>query len=149
MEKDIPSFEDLSPTKGLNLDERKVLEHFLGKTQKEAESLFQQNPYCYWEDLMWMGTNGFTFYCKSFFNYLTSIHAEGDAASVSALCAIVEFRLETDPQSLRKSNANALSVLTYCIDHLQSFNLQQDIDKKTPHRLQKLHKDLMKLKMSL
>ena len=37
-----PSLADISPTLGLNLDEKRAVEHFLGKTSVQAEALFRE-----------------------------------------------------------------------------------------------------------
>lgn len=83
-----------------DLDGRKACEHFFGKSIDDAEALFRENSLYYQEDLMWMGPVAFQFYSESAIRYIQSDAAENDCGFVSALAAILEFRLEHDPASL-------------------------------------------------
>ena len=46
---------DISPSNGLDLDERSALEHFFGKNQEDAVALFEENFGYYAEELTYMG----------------------------------------------------------------------------------------------
>ena len=61
---------DISPTNGVDLDERSALEHFFGKSREEALALFRDN-FCYYvEDLTYMGDKAFFYYLGAVRDYL-------------------------------------------------------------------------------
>ena len=63
---------DISPTNGLDLDERTALVHFFGKNQEDAATLFEENFGYYAEDLTYMGNKAFFYYLGSVKSYLES-----------------------------------------------------------------------------
>ena len=63
---------DISPTNGLCLDERIALEHFFGKNQEDAATLFEEDLGYYAEDLSHMGNKAFFYYLGSVKSYLES-----------------------------------------------------------------------------
>ena len=63
---------DISPTNGLDLDERTALVHFFGKNQEDAATLFQEDFGYYAEDLTHMGNKAFFYYLGSVKSYLES-----------------------------------------------------------------------------
>lgn len=52
------------------LDEKRAVDHFLGKSVEQAEQLFIENSLKYQEDLMWMGPKAFYYYLESVLRYL-------------------------------------------------------------------------------
>jgi hypothetical protein len=148
MNHQLPSNLDISHTNGVNLDERLALEHFLGKTLEEAEELFRENSTYYWEDLMWMGSYGFAFYSEAFFRYLRSAQAQDDAHSVRALCTILEFRVDSCPQSLLMCDSAVSSIVAFCLDSIARFNLHPEFDAKIAKKLRRLQTALLELRES-
>ncbi len=65
-----PSRKEISPTNGLDLDERTALEHFDGLDYRQALNLFRENFDYYIDDLHWMGIDAFLYYLKSLNIYL-------------------------------------------------------------------------------
>jgi len=66
----VPSRKEISPTNGLDLDEKTALEHFEGLDYRQALNLFRENFDYYIDDLHWMGINAFLYYLKSLNSYL-------------------------------------------------------------------------------
>ena len=61
---------DISPTDGVDLDERMALEHFFGKSREEALELLRQDFSYYVEDLTYMGDKAFFYYLGAVKDYL-------------------------------------------------------------------------------
>jgi hypothetical protein len=123
----LPTFADLSPTKGVNLDEKLALKNFLGKTLNEAESLFRENAIYYQESLMWMGDKGFCFYFRAYDSYLRSVHANGDCDALNCLNGLISFRVEHQPHSILQTKECILSLVNYCVEHFSKFEVNPDI----------------------
>jgi hypothetical protein len=117
----LPTKEDISPTSGADLDERAALQHFFGKSQSEAASLFFESPEYFADDLMWMGRKAFAFYFPSLEPYITSKKSAGDADIINALIGTLKARLDDDPVSLRDCQAPALRILVYARENLGKF----------------------------
>lgn len=115
----LPSREDISPTLGLNLDERSALKNFFGKTLSEAQELFALNALTYGEDIFWMGQKGFQFYFQSFENYVMSDEANEDYLAILALVSILEFRIGTLQEEWVWPVV--ASCVKYCINHFEKF----------------------------
>jgi hypothetical protein len=140
MNNGIPSFADLSPTQGENLDEKLAAEHFFGKSASEAESLFRENAIYYAGDLMWMGDKAFAFYLPAFSRFLESSHADGDADALNSLASVVGFRLEHEPQSITGARDAILTALNYCADNYSKFKVEAAIYGDLRSKLLQLHK---------
>lgn len=138
MSNGIPSFADLSPTQGENLDEKLAVEHFLGKSVSQAEKLFRENAIYYAGDLMWMGDKAFAFYFPAFSRFLESTHADGDADALNSLASIIAFRVEHEPQSITGARAAVLSALNYCVDNYSKFKVEAAIYDDLRNKLLRL-----------
>lgn len=129
MSSKIPTFEDISPTKGLDLDENYAVENFLGKSVEQAQELFTENDIHYAEDLMCMGENAFTFYFPAFANHLKSNDPNLSDASLQSLVGIVKHRVEYERNSIKTSKSFVVETLKYCIKNYSSFDIDEDIYK--------------------
>jgi hypothetical protein len=145
MSKDLPTFADLSPTQGRNLDEKVAVEHFLGKTQVEAECFFRENALYYQEDLMWMGDKGFAFYFPAFSSYLQSPYANGDSDALNCVTSVISFRLEQEPESIIQIREEILSLLDYCVDDFSKFGVEAEIYGDLNIRLVELRRRVSQL----
>lgn len=138
----IPTLEDISPTKGLNLDEKVAIEHFLGKSVNAAQALFSENSLYYSGDLMWMGPKAFAYYFPAFAAYLRSESAKDDSDALNALADMITFRSEHEPDVMKAMR----EVLTNCIDSCLSDYAKFDVDEKI---YGKLRSKLAELKVKL
>ncbi|TAE90526.1 MAG: hypothetical protein EAZ81_09695 [Verrucomicrobia bacterium] len=119
----LPTKEDISPTSGADLDECAALEHFFGKNQSEASTLFFENPEYFADDLMWMGRKAFAFYFPSLEPYIISKESAGDADIINALIGILKARLDDDPVSIKDCHTPVLRVLMFARENLEKFQV--------------------------
>jgi hypothetical protein len=61
-----------------SLDDRTVVNHFLGRTADEAFEMFRTNASQYAEDFMWMAQRGLEYYLDPVCRYFQSCDSEGD-----------------------------------------------------------------------
>jgi hypothetical protein len=127
VENNLPTFFDISPTKGENLDEKSAVEHFLGKGQREATALFHKNSLHYLDDLMWMGDKAFAFYLPAFLDYLRSADVKQNPDDLNHLIGIIEFRLEHEPHSITIASETILSAIDYCLENYAAFKVNSGI----------------------
>lgn len=125
--KNLPSLEDISPTKGLDLDEKCAVEHFLGKSIDEASLLFKENAFYYGDDLMHMGRIAFAFYLPALKPYLESSESEFDSDIVNHLLGTIRARLEFDAKSICLAKSSILELLGYCLDKYPKFQVDVSI----------------------
>lgn len=130
MESSLPTADDISPTKGLQLDERTALKNFLGKNLDQAEELLTENPLRYLEDFMWMGPNAFKFYYESLSRYL-QVHFTPEQAADSdvlhALIGLLKFRFKYDRISITPIAGAILNDLEFCIGRYEEFEVNESI----------------------
>ena len=71
----IPTYKDISPTSGLDLDESSALDHFYGLDQEAALLMFHQDEgvELYHEDFVHMGEVALNYYLPSVTRYLESL----------------------------------------------------------------------------
>lgn len=119
----IPTASDISPSGGLNLDERTALQHFLGKNQTEAEVLFRENPLHYSDDLIWMGLVAFKYYFPCFESYLRSPESEKDTDSLISLIGILECRIDESRSCVDGVEHAIVECLDYCMLNFTKFGV--------------------------
>jgi hypothetical protein len=124
----LPTREDISPTSGVDLDERAALEHFFGKSQSEAAALFFESPEYFADDLMWMGRKAFAFYFPSLEPYITSQESAGDSDIINALLGTLKTRLDDDPVSIKDCRAPVLRMLVFARENLGKFQVDPCIN---------------------
>lgn len=92
----LPTKLQISPTDGLDLDERYALTHFLGKTADEAARLYfaPANNLPYIEDFEHMGGEALRFYFPTVEPYLRDASSAGDATFAGGLVFVVQLRLD-------------------------------------------------------
>ncbi len=93
MKSSIPTAEDISPSNGLDLDERDALSHFLGKDVSEAGKLFRENFVHYAGDLHFMGASAFAYYFPAFADYFRSADSAGYGDVVNCLIVLLRIRM--------------------------------------------------------
>jgi hypothetical protein len=76
----LPNAKDISPTSGLDLDERCALEHFLGLDHAAALEMFRRDSeflHVYLGDFVHMGESAFNYYMASLLQYLDELPDDG------------------------------------------------------------------------
>lgn len=134
----LPTLEDISPTKCLDLDEKSAVNHFLGKSYLEAVKLFIDNAAHYEGYLMHMGGKAFAFYFPALFPYIKSEESELDAGVVFDLSKTIEQRLQFDPASINLAHESVLEILTYCVQNYEKFAPDPEIYGDLKGELEKL-----------
>ena len=142
MNNSIPTFEDITPTKGLNLDEKVAVEHFLGKSADAAQALFNENSLYYSGDLMWMGPKAFGYYFPAFASYLASETAKGDADALNALVGMITFRSEYEPESMKAVSGVVASCIDSCLADYEKFDVDEEIYGDLRSKLMKVRRAL-------
>ena len=85
----LPTISEISPTEGLDLDEKFALEHFLGKGFQEAIDFLMENAFYCREDFMCMGKKAFSFYFPALLPYLKSPKSDLDSDIINAILGII------------------------------------------------------------
>lgn len=109
---------DISPSNGLDLDEKYALEHFFGKNQEDAVALFEENFGYYTEDLTCMGNKAFFYYLGSVKSYLERNEDEfapSDYVSI-AYDLLVVFRCKK--AEIQEMNEYYLWIVSFVTNHL-------------------------------
>ena len=126
----IPKEEEISEYD--TLDERKAVEHFLGKSIAQAEQLFIENSIKYQEDLMWMGSKAFYFYLEAVHRYLQNPLSNGDTDFVFALVSTFEFRRENE--TLDVDETIVVSIVRYLLSSFSKFEISGDTCRSLNHK---------------
>jgi len=130
----LPTADQINPDKCLDGNCAEV--HFLGKSVDAAAAMFAENPLCYQEDLMWMGTEGFCFYFPIYDRYLRSDDACGDSDAVSALAAVLEFQVLESKADLSSIASVIRSLVGYVVNNYSRFDIDHEIYGDVKSRLQ-------------
>lgn len=75
-----------------NIDVPYARKHFAGKSLDEAVALFKDNALVYQEDVMFMPSACFPFYCEAYIAYLMSEDSKGDVDGASCFFDLVKIR---------------------------------------------------------
>lgn len=122
-----PTALEISPTNGLDLDEKEAVSHFLGKDVLQAEALFRGNFVHYSNDLHWMGPVALGYYFPAFANYLRSAESTGYGDAVNSLIVLLEIRMTNDAVSLGSVMDELMGCLDYCIENYPTFEVNADV----------------------
>lgn len=127
---DRPTFDDISPTGGLQLDEASAVKEFLGKTRNEAVELFHGPSFRNYEHLMWMGPRAFLYYLPSAVAAIQKNLSTNDCSAVPWLCSAIEFQIKCSPGIVPAATSDIRMFCTVMLEHWQTcdFDLEEDID---------------------
>ena len=109
----LPTAKDISPTSGLDLDEKYALEHFLGLDHTAALQMFRRDSeflHVYLGDFVHMGESAFNYYVASLIQYLDEL--PDDRYADEAL-DVADYLLIRYP-----STGNLTSEMTLFIGHV-------------------------------
>lgn len=105
------------------LDGQCAVRHFLSKGLQEAEALFRENALYYQENLMFMGASAFRFYVHAYISYIRSEAAEHDSSAIHGLVALLEYRLEFEPEELAAVAKDLCAACEYIVEHYDRYGL--------------------------
>lgn len=122
----LPSEREINPHPGC-LDGEYAAKVFLGKTQEEAEALFQESSLSRLEDLMWMGPVGFVFYFRAALSYLKSPMSADDSDFASAMTGLLEWRVLGEHEDYNQIGAARPEMVEFCSHLMKNYDFY-DID---------------------
>lgn len=125
-----------------------AVKHFLGKNLGEAEALFRENALYYQEDLMFMGAKAFRFYVSAYVGYIRSEAAERNASAIHGLIALLEYRLDDEPQELTAVAKDLCAACEYIVEHYDKYGLIPEVYGDLRPRLDALRQAFGKLAAS-
>lgn len=148
MKERVPSFQEISPTKGLNLDETSAVEHFLGKTCQEAFSMIQENINCYAEDFAYMGYIAFCYYLPSLYQFIHAIDHQDDhfEEAVDAMLFIAEMRYMNDYTNRDHYKTDIKEILNICFKGILHLMSNELYDKRERRRRKSRLNKILSLK---
>ncbi|MCE0498234.1 MAG: hypothetical protein LV481_09855 [Methylacidiphilales bacterium] len=123
--KSLPTQEDFGDM--VDLDIATAWKRFGNKTLEEAYNLFDTNPLCYQEDLMWMGDKAFVFYFPIALRFILSENAKGACDAVSSIATMLEFRFEYGAAGIKEVFPDIRSLCDYVISHYELFDINAEI----------------------
>src|SRR4051794_30033503 len=88
----IPTKEELVCYDGL--DEKCVVNHFLGRSADEVYEMFRSTGFLYAEDFMWMAATGLMYYLAPAFRYIESPESDGDWEFVTGVVNSLGFQIK-------------------------------------------------------
>ena len=109
---------DISPSNGLDLDERSALEHFYGKNQEDAVALFEENFGYYTEDLTYMGSKAFFYYLGSVKSYLERNEGKFDPSDYEGIARDLLVVFQGKKEEIQEPNEYYLWIISFVINHL-------------------------------
>lgn len=109
---------DISPSNGLNLDERSALEHFFGKNQEDAVALFEENFGYYTEELAYMGNNAFFYYLGSVKSYLERNEGKFAPSDYEGIARDLLVVFQGKKEEIQEPNEYYLWIISFVINHL-------------------------------
>jgi hypothetical protein len=139
----LPTFEMISPTLGLDLDERCAVDHFLGLTLADATEILRFNLDYHLDDLSHMGLEAFEFYFKAFENLLLTEDDFWTESVVYSLCCTVECRIRKgDRTNNLRVESNVRVALEFCLKNLVRFS---DFGIENPKLMRRIQRILQSL----
>jgi hypothetical protein len=134
----VPSREDWGEP--CDLDAEWAMKVFLGKTQEEAERLFESNALNYGEDIQYMPSAAFNYYVPALIRYLLSERAEGDSDGASSFLRRVLWMLQTSPERL----AGMRNTILVAAEQVASRQAFYDADESIYGRFDELLADIQR-----
>jgi len=106
----LPTFKDISPTSGLDLDERCALEHFHGLDQSQALSTFRRDPdmiHVFLDDFVHMGIRAFEYYVPSISQYIDGLRDKEFIEEAPEIADYLLIRFSSD-DNISKEMSNLI-----------------------------------------
>ena len=109
---------DISPSNGLDLDERSALEHFFGKNQEDAVALFEENFGYYAEELTYMGNKSFFYYLGSVKSYLGRNEDQFEPSDYEEIAYDLLGVFQGRKEKIQEPNEYYHWIVSFVINHL-------------------------------
>ena len=109
---------DISPSNGLDLDERSALEHFFGKNQEDAVALFEENFGYYAEELTYMGNKAFFYYLGSVKSYLERNEDQFEPSDHEEIAYDLLGVFQGRKEKIQEPNEYYHWIVSFVINHL-------------------------------
>ncbi len=146
----LPTELDISPTNGLNLDERAAIELFFGLTKEDAEYYFgSDRSQVYTESLCYIGEKAFDFYFPCLLAYTMSVRSKGNCGAINDLYHVLIQKINEGNNHLMKFRNQILECIDYCLEHFDDFykfdyiyNFPSKHEEKLKRRMEKLKTEL-------
>jgi hypothetical protein len=134
----LPTEHEIDPYGDLYGDGQAAVRNFLGKSREQITVKFRAHGMQYQEDLMWMGPAAFCFYFPAAVAYLASSESRGDPDVASSLCAVIEFRLDTEAQPMREAFPDLLHFVDVVEARYEQYGICPEIYGDLQPRLRKI-----------
>jgi len=108
--------------------------HFAGKSNDEAQRLFEENALCYQEDLMFMPLACFRYYLNAYIQYLLSDASQGDSDGASCFFSLVDVRHQDIMTCDEPTRARVVAVLDRLACSQGWFDASEEIYGNFPER---------------
>lgn len=147
MNAQLPDFNEISPTQGLDLDEKSALQNFLGKTRQEVFLMIQNDLINYEEDFACMGSSAFLYYMPSLCNVIksTCFYDERLEEAVAAVLFIVEMRYINDIKNIDIYKRQILELLNICERKIQYFRKTNNFQQLVKREKRKIDSQLKRV----
>lgn len=123
----IPTEKDWQVLSDANeLDTNHAYRMFNGKSHAQAVEMFNEAPFFYQEDVMWMPLPCFKFYVFAFIEYLQSDNSVDDPDSSNAFIGIVSFRLHEIRELDEEMKNKILETVQFIADNQTRFDADED-----------------------
>jgi hypothetical protein len=126
----LPSVIEISPTRGLDLDERLAVKSFHGKDRRAAFEMFNDNAGHWTDCLHAMGPIAFRYYFPSYLDYLRTQTALAEPGCLHSLLTVLEARQlnkDTFESSFQGIERDTIDALEYIENHKEEFDLDLKI----------------------
>lgn len=141
----LPTYEEIAPLGGVNLDEEWAAEMFLGKTLEEAKELLMDISGL--ERLKWMGPIGFSYYLLAIIEIFQSgKESSYDICDIDCLVFTISFQLDTSyifPYEILKMMQYLVEMILKRSDNYQSEGEDQKYIEETQEQARLLYQRLL------
>ena len=145
MKSELPQLKDFCEYEILYPDEKKAVDHFLGKSLDDAKNLFSENDLYYADDLRWMGEKAFQYYLPAFIDFIMSDNVNISSDSLNNLVSLLRSKIENEMSTIKACKLFLLESLVYCVQNYSKF----EVDTKIYGDLKRELLDIMKIIKSL
>lgn len=145
----LPNFYDISPTQGIDLDERCAIQHFLGKTREEVLLMIQDDMINYEEDFACMGVLAFCYYMPSILQVIKNINPDDERLeeAIAAVLFILEMRYLSDTRNIDKYKEQTIELLNISERKIQCYQKMNQFDRLVKREQRKINSKLKKIRL--
>jgi hypothetical protein len=140
----LPSAKEINPYD--DLDGRVACDHFLGKTQDQAEAMFREHPDLYQSDLRWMGPAAFRYYVPAAIRFLRDEAIGRQSEMICGFAGTLESRLQSERRELAPIAEQLGAVCMYIVDHYDRIGDLPSTQEEADALKEFLQKEFGKLK---